>query len=61
MLSIIARCCEDESGGTAVEYGLIAALIVIAMITALNSLADSTILMWTNVTNSTESALTSVK
>lgn len=40
---------RDEAGATAVEYGLIVALIVIAMITALDSLANATITMWTDV------------
>ena len=43
---------EDSSGGTAIEYGLIAALIVIAMISALNTFANETISMWTNVETS---------
>lgn len=36
----------DTSGATAIEYGLIASLIVIAMMGALNSFAGSAIGMW---------------
>lgn len=39
----------DNTGGTAIEYGLIAALIVIAMIASLGSLANQTVGMWGNV------------
>jgi pilus assembly protein Flp/PilA len=34
MKSIIKSFCKDESGATAIEYGLIAAGIAIAIITA---------------------------
>lgn len=40
---------RDSRGATAVEYGLILALIVIAMIVALKGLAGVTIAMWTDV------------
>jgi pilus assembly protein Flp/PilA len=40
---------DDKSGATAVEYGLIVSLIVIAMITSLNTVADETIAMWENI------------
>jgi len=38
MKNIITRFVKDESGATAIEYGLIAALISIACIFAFNSL-----------------------
>ena len=47
---------EDEQGATAVEYGLIVALIVIAMIAALQSLASETIVMWDNVSTTVSDA-----
>jgi pilus assembly protein Flp/PilA len=37
MTSIIKSFFKDESGATAIEYGLIAAGIAIAIITAVNS------------------------
>lgn len=40
------RC---DRGATAVEYGLIIAMIVLAMIAALNNVATKTIGMWNNV------------
>jgi pilus assembly protein Flp/PilA len=41
----------DEKGGTAIEYGLILALVVIAMIAALVLLADTTTEMWTGISD----------
>ncbi len=48
MSKIVARFAKDESGATAIEYGLIAALIAVAIIvgatsvgTALNSKFDN--------------------
>ena len=35
-MSIISRFCRDESGATAIEYGLIAGLISVVIITALS-------------------------
>ena len=43
----------DQRGATAVEYGLICALIVLIMLTGLYSLAGTTISMWNNVSTKT--------
>ena len=45
---------RDERGATAVEYGLICSLIVIAMVAALNRFADTTTGMWNNVSNTVQ-------
>uniref|UniRef100_Q07K57 Flp/Fap pilin component n=1 Tax=Rhodopseudomonas palustris (strain BisA53) TaxID=316055 RepID=Q07K57_RHOP5 len=37
MKNILARFLKDESGATAIEYGLIAAGIALAIITAVNT------------------------
>jgi len=42
---------HDQRGATAVEYGLIVALIVLAMIGALQGVADANSSMWNNVSN----------
>jgi pilus assembly protein Flp/PilA len=42
----LLRC---ERGATAVEYGLIIAMIVLAMVAALNNVATKTTDMWNNV------------
>jgi pilus assembly protein Flp/PilA len=41
MRTLFARFVKDESGATAIEYGLIAAGIAVAIITAVNALGDS--------------------
>jgi pilus assembly protein Flp/PilA len=43
---------KDERGATAVEYGLILALIFLAMVGAVGTFAETTINMWDNVANS---------
>jgi pilus assembly protein Flp/PilA len=53
---LLKAILEDRSGATAVEYGLILALIVLAMISALNTFANSTVNMWNNVSSKMESA-----
>lgn len=45
----IARIMRDSRGATAIEYGLILGLVVIAMIVGLSAMADSTIGMWNTV------------
>ncbi|MFT4163101.1 Flp family type IVb pilin [Shinella sp.] len=41
MTKIFARLMKDESGATAIEYGLIAALISVALITGATALGGS--------------------
>lgn len=41
MKSIFARFVRDESGATAIEYGLIAALISVALITGATTLGSA--------------------
>lgn len=38
MTKFISRFAKDESGATAIEYGLIAALIALVLVTALGAL-----------------------
>jgi pilus assembly protein Flp/PilA len=40
-MNIFARFAQDESGATAIEYGLIAALISVAIITAVSLLGGN--------------------
>lgn len=49
MGTFLRQFARDRRGATAVEYGLIAALIVIAMVTALKDFANTSISMWNNV------------
>ncbi|AKM10395.1 Flp family type IVb pilin [Croceicoccus naphthovorans] len=57
MLNTILKFLDDENGATAVEYGLICAMLVIAMMTALNGVAGETIKMWTKITDSSRTAM----
>jgi pilus assembly protein Flp/PilA len=41
MKNLFARFANDESGATAIEYGLIAALLAVAIIAALQTLGGS--------------------
>ena len=41
MQNLITRFINDESGATAIEYGLIAALIAVAIIAGASSLGDA--------------------
>jgi pilus assembly protein Flp/PilA len=41
MKNLFSRFANDESGATAIEYGLIAALVAVAIITALQTLGGS--------------------
>lgn len=49
--SFLARLTTDESGATAIEYGLIVALIVIAIIGAMSTFASTTSGMWARVSS----------
>lgn len=40
MKSLFTRFAADESGATAIEYGLIASLVAVAIITALTTLGN---------------------
>lgn len=47
---------RDRRGATAVEYGLIVALVVIAIIASIMGLASVTTDMWNNVSNKVSNA-----
>ena len=46
---LFRKLLRDTRGATAVEYGLIVSLIVIAMIAGMQSFASSVTTMWGNV------------
>lgn len=49
MTKIFARFIKDESGATAIEYGLIAALISVALITGATALGGQLNVAFTNL------------
>lgn len=51
MLGKMRRFARDSRGATAVEYGLIATLVVVAMIASLQAMAGQTISIWNNIAN----------
>lgn len=51
MLKFIRGIASCQMGATAVEYGLILSLLVIAMMAALGNVAGSTTNMWNDVSN----------
>ncbi len=57
MMSIITKILRDESGATAIEYGLIAALVSVAAIAALTAMGTSLETMFTRVSNELEGAV----
>lgn len=46
MRQILVHLLGSKRGATAIEYGLIVALVAIACMTAINSVANGTIGMW---------------
>lgn len=50
----LKRLLRDNRGATAIEYGLIVALLVIAIITALQGVADENTGLWAVVTQRVE-------
>lgn len=61
MSKIFARFAKDESGATAIEYGLIAALIALAIVAGAGALGDSLNTMFTNISTSLDDAPTDVE
>lgn len=51
-MKIFTRFVKDESGATAIEYGLIAALIAVAIITAATTLGGNLSALFNTISNS---------
>jgi pilus assembly protein Flp/PilA len=58
MTKIFARLMKDESGATAIEYGLIAALISVALIAGAGALGESLDNVFTGLSGKMEDAET---
>lgn len=56
MQNLVTRFIEDESGATAIEYGLIAALISVALIAGASALGDGINNKFTDVSNALNDA-----
>jgi len=55
-MNLFARFAQDESGATAIEYGLIAALISVGIIVAVSALGNSLGDTFTKITNELNTA-----
>jgi pilus assembly protein Flp/PilA len=51
MISLMKRLVRNESGVTAIEYGLIAAGIGVAILTVVNTVGGSLVSIFTTVAN----------
>jgi pilus assembly protein Flp/PilA len=51
MKNVVRRFANDESGATAIEYGLIAAGISVAIITVVNTLGSQLKATFTNISS----------
>ena len=58
MKTTLSSFFKDESGATAIEYGLIAALVSVAAIAALGSLGNSLGIMFNSVAGELSNAVT---
>lgn len=56
MTNLFARFVKDESGATAIEYGLIAALIAVAAIGAMTTVGTELIAKFTTISNTLSTA-----
>ncbi|RAK59891.1 Flp family type IVb pilin [Phenylobacterium hankyongense] len=56
MSKFVTRFLKDESGATAIEYGLIAALVAVVLVTALTLMGQSLQATFTKVKTSLDTA-----
>ena len=56
MSKIVSRFLKDEGGATAIEYGLIAALVAVVIIVGLTSLGTNLNSTFTNVATNVSGA-----
>lgn len=49
--ALVKRFCQDERGATAIEYGLIATLICVAVIAAMSNLGNNIANTWKKVSD----------
>ncbi len=57
MFTLISRFMNDDSGATAIEYGLIAALVSVAAIGALTAMGNSLSTMFNTVSTALSTAV----
>ncbi len=57
MLKMLSQFAKDESGATAIEYGLIAALVSVAAIVALRAVGSQLVAVFSAVSSELASAV----
>lgn len=57
MKNIFARFAKDESGATAIEYGLIAGLVSVAIIAILGTMSDNLQAVFSSISDSLAGAV----
>lgn len=57
MKRICTQILNDCRGTSAVEYGIICAMIIIGLVSAVAGVAEETSNMWTNVSSQSEEAI----
>jgi len=57
MLNHLLRLYRDDQAATAVEYAVLLALILVAIIFAINAVGDSTHGIWANDANQIDTAI----
>ncbi len=55
MISFFQRLIQNKRGATAIEYGLIVSLVVIACVAGMSQMAASTNGMWNNIATAVSS------
>ncbi len=61
MIRTFIRFAKDEDGATAIEYGLIAALVSVAAIAALGAVGDSLVEIFEVVSSELDAAATTAQ
>ncbi|MDO6413586.1 Flp family type IVb pilin [Sphingomonas sp. BIUV-7] len=51
MRHLLTKLCRDARGATAIEYGLIVSLVVIAIVAGISSVGGATGNLWGNMAN----------
>jgi pilus assembly protein Flp/PilA len=57
LFSCVRRALIDTKAATAVEYGLIISLVVLAIVAAITGVADANTGMWDDVSEQSEEAM----
>lgn len=57
MRNLIKKLLDDRSGATAVEYGLILAMVFLAMVLAVGGVGNATSDLWNSVSDTSANAM----